>query len=337
MYRRTPALTVFTAFLCALCWICPVRVADAMPSVTWIPGPNLSALAATNPAAFDFWMGGIEDGFNLWHIGNDISLRFQVDFRADLGAIAGGTAAVTVAVPYADFRAALNNPTLPADPPTFLLAPSHQPIQTDLVETTLPNLKVLNLLPAAYSRPEQVDATIYFSSTLSWAVDPATLTGGNFYLPGVAAHEFGHAFGFLSSAENTSPDSLAAFSPSALDEFRFSAEGVRDVSPTDTIKYLSADNGATAIARFENGTNAGGNQASHFRGVPNSEIDYHLMNALAYEGLEMKPTPADTEALALIGYTFAPAASAAPESANLFAFAAVLALFLLYVHCRKRQ
>jgi hypothetical protein len=124
------------------------------------------------------------------------------------------------------------------------------------------------------------DANISFSSTFGFDFDPTDgITAGEYDFIGVAIHEFGHALGFLSGADDYDflgcPNGPACgqFSNYAvnddfwgytLDLFRYSAAGELNWRP-GVDSYFSIDGGVTSAGGFSSGSfNGDGNQASHW-------------------------------------------------------------------------
>lgn len=120
------------------------------------------------------------------------------------------------------------------------------------------------------------DAFIQFNSNFAFDFDPSNGIGtGSFDFVGVAAHEIGHALGFISGVDildfNFGPYSDNQFTfITSLDMFRYSAlskaSNVTDWTADARAKYFSIDGGTTAIAGFSTGTSHGdGRQASHWK------------------------------------------------------------------------
>lgn len=130
----------------------------------------------------------------------------------------------------------------------------------------------------------------------------------------VAEHEIGHALGFVSGVDTidycqafnatcgittpTDMESYALYSP--LDLFRYSSNGVRDLT-TGTASSFSVDGGASSIASFSTGAFTGNTwQASHFGpGTPN------LMSPYLAPGQSYDASARDLAAFDAIGWNLA--------------------------------
>jgi hypothetical protein len=140
----------------------------------------------------------------------------------------------------------------------------------------------------------------------------------------IAAHEIGHALGFVSGVDDAdycSPLSAGRCAQfgitgkydleqyatySTLDLFRYSAPGVLDFRVGGSPQF-SIDGGLTSIEGFSNGSFNGsdGYQASHFRPGPQN-----LMNPYGFRGVAVNPTAKDLLAFDVIGWNLA----AVPEA-----------------------
>ncbi|TCD47556.1 NF038122 family metalloprotease [Chlorobium sp. N1] len=163
------------------------------------------------------------------------------------------------------------------------------------------------------------DAAITFSDSFSWDYDPSDgIDAGSYDFVGVAVHEIGHALGFVSGVDfldgttYTENDILAT----SLDLYRYSdeslAEGVIDMTTSETEKYFSIDGGETELALLSTGvTDGDGDQASHW--IDDEGIG--IMDPTAAAGEELYLTSTDLIAMDVIGWDvdwLAYSSSAAP-------------------------
>jgi len=130
-----------------------------------------------------------------------------------------------------------------------------------------------------------LDGVMGFSSRYGFSYDPANRgVSGKFDFIGVVEHELTHALGRIAL--------LGTGYDSALDLFRYSADGVHALSPT-TRAYFSVDGGHTNQAWFATTSDLGdwassptadANNAFATAGTPNvfSAVDIMEMNALGY-------------------------------------------------------
>ena len=120
------------------------------------------------------------------------------------------------------------------------------------------------------------DGFIQFNSSFAFDYDRSNgITGNQFDFVGIAAHEIGHALGFISgvdfldSTTGLPDNSYTVVSP--LDLFRYStasaAQGAIDFTASSTVKYFSLTGGTPTAVTFSNGVTFGGDgrQASHWK------------------------------------------------------------------------
>jgi len=199
----------------------------------------------------------------------------------------------------------------------------------DRVGMTSANAKALGLLaPNTY-----LDAVIRFSSDFTFDFNHNHVAPGKIDFVGAAAHEIGHALGFVSGVDDidfyqgTAPG--GTFSSNLLDLYRYSAlshtlgAGVTDYSDDSRDKFFSVDGGLTSTALFSDGTNYGdGWQASHWK----DNLGIGLMDPTASYGETINISATDLRAFDVLGYTLTPV----PEPGNVLGLCGLLvgAMFL---------
>jgi hypothetical protein len=193
------------------------------------------------------------------------------------------------------------------------------------IRMTNANAKALGLATTGTS-----DASISFSNLFTWDFDRSNgITAGTFDFVGVAAHEIGHALGFISGVDIldiNSPnvvdnvnyyynDNQFTF-VNTLDLFRYStastAQGAIDWTADTRDKYFSLDGGSTKIVSFSTGVNYGdGSQASHWK----DNLGIGIMDPTFGKGELGIISENDKLALDVIGWNRA-SATAVPEPEN---------------------
>ena len=180
------------------------------------------------------------------------------------------------------------------------------------ISMTTANAKALGLL-ASNNGPDQ-DAKITFSDRFDWDFDPSDgIESGAFDFTAVAAHEIGHAMGFISGVDIldiNSPnqdgsyfndDEFTFVSP--LDLYRYSDDSIDndalDWTADDREKFFSIDGGTTSLGTFSTGVNYGdGRQASHWK--DNEQLG--LMDPTFAPGEQGVVTDLDLQAFDVIGW-----------------------------------
>ena len=158
------------------------------------------------------------------------------------------------------------------------------------------------------------DSTIQFNNAFNFDYDNSNgVTPGAIDFETVAAHEIGHALGFISAVDNIDGSSAAfAVTPTTLDLFRFTNGGAND--PTTSAQFTTAPRDlrpgsdvlftdTVSSFRFSTGLTQGdGRQASHWKddGLTGSYIG--IMDPTLPAGLVEPINTADVKALALIGW-----------------------------------
>ena len=169
---------------------------------------------------------------------------------------------------------------------------------------------------------QATDASIQFSSTFAFDFNPNDgIAADKMDFVGVAAHEIGHALGFISAVDYVDlgifPSSLIR--PTTLDMLRYSdeslAQGVPDLSVGLEDKYLIL--GGLQIGVSTGTSNGNGNQASHF--LPG----VGLMQPSVGFGQRLVFAPEDYLAFEALGWQIVPEPSTYGLSLGFLAIAAV--------------
>lgn len=160
------------------------------------------------------------------------------------------------------------------------------------------------------------DAFIQFSTNFTWDHDRSNgINPTDFDFVGVAAHEIGHALGFVSGVDTLDGNSPPVNGPfpddaftfvSSLDLFRWSdlsaLSGVQDFTADTRDKFFTIDRGATREGLFSNGVNFGGDgrQASHWR----DSMGIGIMDPTSARGELLAISALDLKAFDVIGWNF---------------------------------
>ncbi|WP_181256785.1 NF038122 family metalloprotease [Merismopedia glauca] len=179
------------------------------------------------------------------------------------------------------------------------------------------NAKALGLL----TNDGSADASITFNSDFNFDFDRSNgIDNNSFDFIGIAAHEIGHALGFVSGVDTVdylsgsqTPYGQVDLDPyrifSVLDLYRYSDLSVQvgnsyglnilDLSADTRDKYFSIDGGVTNLASFSTGSiNGDGNQASHWK----DDLGLGIMDPTAGNGELLNISALDTQAFDVIGW-----------------------------------
>lgn len=285
---------------------------------------------------------GFQEAGDLWAdlYDDDVTINVDIGFRELGPQILGQTSSVRHTAGYGAVRTALTNDatsaedeqvvaSLPAGPALAIRmnrtsnSPHGPGNATTFVDNdgdannrtiwmTRANAKALGLI--AGDDPG-TDASITFNSGFNWDFDASDgVAGDAFSFVFVAAHEIGHALGFVSGVDildgNSPPhggpfaDHLFTF-VSPVDVYRYSTASVGDGAGTidwsaDTRrKYFARDGGTGDRGAFSTGRNFGdGRQASHWR----DDEGLGIMDPTAGRGEIGEITALDIEMFDAIGY-----------------------------------
>ncbi|MCU0782603.1 MAG: NF038122 family metalloprotease [Verrucomicrobia bacterium] len=293
---------------------------------------NLAFNFLPDPGTPQYVMDGFAVAADRWSavLVNDIVVNVIVGYLPLGSGVLGETGAPYVQQSYASVAAALNASATSADDalacahlqsgPEYSRLINHTsdnpngansgtPYVNSLspVYLTQANAKALDLLgPGAAA-----DATVRFNSNLPFDFNPTDgTTSGQFDFVSVAAHELGHALGFVSAVDELEARNgglaTAQIPSTILDLFRYSANslaagaGFSDVTADGRDKFFSVDGGATSLARFATGVVYGsGYQARHWK-----EFTFvGLMSPETFPGSQRQISNADLRAFDVMGYT----------------------------------
>ena len=155
------------------------------------------------------------------------------------------------------------------------------------------------------------DATISFNSQFAFAYTSAQLNGSNVDFQTVAAHEIGHALGFVSAVDFVDTNALTSIRPLPLDLFRFSSVQL----PTNVIGFTTNTRSLTpgsndfisdTLNSFQMSTGASqgdGRQASHWKADELTLLNLGIMDPTLANGVSTLVSENDLRAMSLIGYT----------------------------------
>lgn len=290
-------------------------------SIVIVPGAtlagNAAALAAFNRAA-NAWAARISD---------PITITINANL-APLGAgILGSTSSTILQAGYNTIRNAMvtdasdegNNGIMASTPTAAQFSafiPSGRTLNGNVLATKA-NLKALGFmgLDASFGTS---DSSITFSTGFAFDFDNSDgVTAGTTDFETVAAHEIGHALGFVSFVDSIAAGALNV-SPFTLDLLRFRNNfagqdpvtgGEFTLFPRNLVPGVDAITDAITDPewRMSTGLTGGdGRQASHWKADELTGVLIGLMDPTLANGVAYGPTDADFRPLDLIGYEIVP-------------------------------
>ncbi|HVK01912.1 MAG TPA: NF038122 family metalloprotease [Armatimonadaceae bacterium] len=278
---------------------------------------------------------GFKQAATLWSslLTDNITVNIEIDLQALGAGVLGQAGSAVGSVSYANIRSALVADAISADDLTATsnlqtgplniymnrtaTSPGNTPYLDNNNSFNNNNLSAntANLKALGFNVGSGLDAAITFSSNFAFDFDRSNGIGaGQFDFVGIAAHEIGHALGFVSAADyfDESPglnENGTFDGASILDLFRFSTESVAagglrtiDITADSRNKFFSLDGGATPLtptARFSTGAfNGDGSQASHWK----DNLGSGIMDPTAASGELLLISELDLRALDVMGY-----------------------------------
>lgn len=303
-------------------------------------------------------LNGFQQAASRWsnRLFDNITINLRIDYR-DLGLnevnqiILGGASPTTGYLTYSTLRALLALDTTSAADATavsFLPSSASLPLLINytsnhpagsgsaaayldndadannvFINLSSANAKALGL-SVSYDPASPWDAQIAFTNRVSWDFDPADgISAGQLDFVGVATHEIGHAFGFLSGVDVLDANSPSTACPSYCRDDQFSyvtpfdlfrrsdasraasaslGQTVIDWTAGTTAKYFAID-GNSSTAFLSTGLFRGDvRQASHWKDGDLSGITLGIMDPTFATGQLGVISSLDLLALDVIGY-----------------------------------
>jgi hypothetical protein len=264
------------------------KPADAGLVFDFTEGAGLTSLSTINPTLYAQVINGFHNAAGVWQsvLHDNVTLKFEIDY-APLGVgIIGSTTSATYVGSYEEIRDALRadaqqtvdqNATnaLPNTPSLVLRTNdrSGAPILDNDVDNPLDplddafvnnsyivitgaNVRALGIMPDAFK--DNTDASITFSSNFSFDFDRSDGIGpGLVDFIGTAAHEIGHALGFLSGIDVV--DYYTGSGTGATEDLNGAAAGIGTLDSSYYFTVLDLFRSSTAVLPGTYDWTTGGN------------------------------------------------------------------------------
>ena len=234
---------------------------------------SISDLATSSPSLYSAVTGAITDAIQFFesHISNAITINIDFGFGEVEGMALGGNALGESSSVYGStvsyhtlLHALQNHATTANDIAAVGTLPANSPVGNSPFAVPDAEAKALGLMAA---NSAGIDGYVGLSSTAAFTYDPNNpAVSGEFNAISVLEHEISEVMGRTESLGTYTGANF--YSP--LDLFRYSAPGVRDLTPGPG--YFSIDSGQTNLATFNDPT-SGGDAADWSSAVPNDAFD----------------------------------------------------------------
>lgn len=205
-----------------------------------------------------------------------------------------------------------------------------------LLEITTANAKAVGIL--AGNDPIS-DLTITFSSDALWDFDPTDgIDAGAYDFVGVAAHEIGHALGFLSTADTLDKNAANGvilsedeYLLNSLDLFRNDGDFMPAIQAGPDVRQFLFLEGFNPVYTFANGSGLGsdGYESGHWE----QGLNLGIMDPAQEAGQRMMISDLDVRAFDIIGWT---PMGVVPAPSALFLFAGGLLAGIGRLRFRKK-
>lgn len=311
------------------------RVMSGLILGALLPARAITFNLIPDPGMPQYAIDGFNAAANLWTevLANNITVNIQIGFRSLGPNVIAETGSDFIERNYTQVKTALAaQRTSPSDYSSYAaLQPgasfnriiNHTSNDPNGANSSVPYVDAMNRVGITTANAKALgligastlpDASITFSSDYSFDFNHGTtITPGEFDFVGAAAHEIGHALGFISGVDDI--DTLNGqypggnFSSNLIDLFRYSTDslaaggGYTDYTADNRLKFFSVDGGNSMAGVFANGVVYGdGRQASHWK----DSLGFGIMDPTANYGEYLAISYTDLRAFDVLGYTLVP-------------------------------